>query len=126
MTGDTHAASTTWALLIGPLTGSAAEHLYTSLTNAVTNSVGDVNNARNLISAGVLCEAHRDDVTNLTTSALKIWMRDQPNPAACTALAAALSINEHARTTALAAIKQPKPRGREKLQAWDAAMGKLR
>lgn len=126
LAGDMHAAPTTWAVLLNPLEGEAAEKLYVSLANAVTNSVGDVNNARNLVAAGVQCETHRDAVTTLTIAALKSWIRERPSPENCTSLAAAISVDERSRGTALLAIENPKPRSREQRQAWEAAVRELR
>lgn len=126
LAGDTHAAPTTWAVLLNPLKGEAAEKLYAGLANAVTSSVGDVNNARDLVAAGVQCETHRNSVTTLTITALKSWIREQPSPQNCTSLATALFVDEHTRVTALRAIENPKPRNREQRQAWEAAVRELR
>ena len=124
LAGDIHALHTTWAALLAPLTGPAADHLYASLETALNNSVGDVTDARNLVSGGIQCDTHRERITDIAVLALVKWIRERHDPTASATLAASLAINETARTAARNKTAS-KPRGLDQRSAWDAARREL-
>lgn len=124
LAGEIYWSHTRWTALLAPLTGNAAEHLYTSIEQALSNSAGDVDNAYELVAAGTQNDGHRERVVRLATSALATWIRERADPPVSAKLAESLALDPQARTAARAAIAT-RPRDKEQRQAWNAAVNKL-